>query len=309
LITFACPACRAPLETTGDSAQCHECGYTSRKQNGVWQLLRPERVGPIDSFLADYTKIRLAEGRGSVDAAFYRNLPECPESHPMAWQWGIRRRTFSCFRDRVLPSLGRRLRILDLGAGTGWLSNRLAELGHEPCAVDLSCNDQDGLEAARHFDSAWPCVRAEFDSLPFPNASVDAVVFNASLHYSADYVTTLREALRVLVPHGALVVLETPVYKLAASGHRMVEERHAAFLKRYGTRSDSMPSIEFLTWPGVQGLGRELDLDWKIVRPWYGLRWALRPWIARVKKKREPSQFPILIAHRNSRISKGLQAD
>jgi SAM-dependent methyltransferase len=305
LITLACPVCRATLQVIGDSGRCAACGYNSTKRNGVWQLLRPERVDPTDSFLADYTKIRLAEGRGSADAAFYRNLPDCPDDHPMAWQWGIRRRTFSCFRDRVLPSMGAGLRILDLGAGTGWLSNRLAQLGHQPCAVDLSCNDQDGLEAARHFGSAWPRVRAEFDHLPFSDASVDAVVFNASLHYSADYVTTLQEALRVLTPEGSLVVLETPVYKLASSGRRMVEERHAAFLKRYGTRSDSMPSIEFLTWSRIEELGAQLCLEWKIVRPWYGIQWALRPWIARLKKKREPSRFPILIARRSGARSQG----
>jgi SAM-dependent methyltransferase len=279
-----------------DTADCRTCLHTFTKQNSVWRMLRPERVAPIESFLADYTKIRLAEGRGSADAAFYRNLPECPDDHPMAWQWGIRRRTFSYFRERVLPSMGAHLRILDLGAGTGWLCNKLAQLGHEPCAIDLSCNDRDGLEAARHFNSSWPCVQAEFDYLPFPNASVDAVVFNASLHYSTDYVRTLREALRVLAPRGFLVVLETPVYKSESSGRRMIKERHELFLKRYATRSDSVPSLEYLTWTRVAELGRKLNLKWKIMRPWYGLRWALRPWIARVTMKREPSQFPVLIA-------------
>jgi SAM-dependent methyltransferase len=284
------------LATAAGAAECRTCLHTFAEQNGVWRMLRPERVAPIENFLADYTKIRLAEGRGSADAAFYRNLPECPADHPLAWQWGIRRRTFSCFQDRVLPSLGAHLRILDLGAGTGWLSNRLAQLGHEPCAVDLSRNGQDGLEAARHFDSRWPCIQAEFDYLPFPNASVDTVVFNASLHYSTDYVRTLREALRVLAPGGSVVVLETPVYRSESSGRRMIAERHESFLKRYGTRSNSMPSLEYLTWPRVAGLGRKLSLTWRIVRPWYGFRWALRPWIARAKLKREPSQFPVLIA-------------
>jgi SAM-dependent methyltransferase len=195
--------------------------------------------------------------------------------------------------------MGARLRILDLGAGTGWLSNRLARLGHDPCAVDLSCDRQDGLAAARHFDSAWPCVQAEFDCLPLPDGSVDVIVFNASLHYSSDYVKTLQEALRVLAPRGFLVVLETPVYKSESSGRRMVEERHALFLERYGTRSDSMASIEFLTWSRVAQIELQLQAKWKIVRPWYGIRWALRPWIAGLKKKREPSQFPILIARRH----------
>lgn len=291
--------CGELLETTLVAAECPACRYTAAKQNGVWRMLRPERVLPIENFLADYTKIRLAEGRGSADGAFYRNLPGCPDNHPLAWQWGIRRRTFACFRDRVLRTMGARLRILDLGAGTGWLSNRLAQLGHEPCAIDLSCNDQDGLEAARHFAADWLCIQAEFDHLPFADASVDAVVFNASLHYSTDYATTLREALRVLVHGGFLVVLETPLYKHESSGRRMVEERHELFLQRYGTRSNSIPSLEYLTWSRVTELGRQLDLKWKIARPWYGMQWALRPWIARLKKKREPSRFPILIATRS----------
>jgi SAM-dependent methyltransferase len=298
LIALACPVCRGALETTVDSARCRTCHRTWTKQSGIWRMLRPERIAPIESFLGDYTKIRLAEGRGSRDGAFYRNLPNCPEDHPLAWQWRIHRRTFSCFRDRVLPSSDARLRILDLGAGTGWLSNRLSQLGHEPCAVDLTCDAQDGLEASRHFDSDWLRVQAEFDYLPFPNASVDAIVFNASLHYSTDYARTLWEAVRVLAPNGLLVVLETPLYRSEASGRLMVEERHKSFLKRYGTRSDSMASLEFLTWPGLAELGRQLNLEWTILRPWYGIRWALRPWIARLKRKREPSQFPILIARR-----------
>ncbi len=263
-------------------------------------MLRPERIIGIENFLADYTKIRLAEGRGSADAAFYRALPDCPDQHPMAWEWRIKRRTFSCFRNRVLAPLGPHLRVLDLGAGTGWLSNRLANLGHEPCAVDLSCNERDGLEAARHFGSGWRCVQAEFDHLPFADGSVDVVVFNASLHYSTDYATTLREALRVLVPGGRLAVLETPVYGLESSGRRMVAERRELFLKRYGTRSDSLASLNYLTWSRVAELGRQLNLTWKIARPWYGVRWALRPWIAKAKNKREPSQFPLLIGFRAS---------
>ena len=296
MIAMACPVCRGALTDGGDAADCAACRHTYLKWNGVWRMLRPERIAPIENFLADYTKIRLAEGRGSADAAFYRRLPDCPDDHPMAWQWGIRRRTFSCFRDRALPSLEAGKSILDLGAGTGWLSNRLAHLGHEACAVDLSCNDQDGLEAARHFDCAVQCVQAEFDYLPFPAGSFDAVVFNASLHYSTDYATTLREALRVLRPGGSLVILETPVYKVEASGRRMVEERHETFLKRYGTRSDSIPSLEYLTWDRVGELGSELGLKWQAIQPWYGLQWALRPWIAKLRKRREPSRFPILIA-------------
>jgi len=296
-LTFSCPVCRAVLSGQGGSANCPSCHHTYFEEDGIWRFIRPERIAAIDAFLRDYTNIRLAEGRGSNDPNFYRNLPDCPADHPMGWQWSIHRRTFTCFVNAILPSLGRG-EILDVGAGTGWLSNRLAHLDRQPCAIDVTCDDRDGLGAARHFSAAWPRIQAEFDYLPVADASVDAVIFNASLHYSTDYARTLREALRVLRPGGNIVILETPVYKKEASGQRMVEERHAAFLKRYGTRSDSVPSIEYLTWPRLADLARELNLKWKIARPWYGLQWAMRPWMARLKRKREPSRFPILRARK-----------
>ena len=63
--------------------------------------------------------------------------------------------------------LARPLRLLDLGAGNGWLSYHLARRGHEAAAVDLTVNDFDGLGAHVHFDAPFTPVQAEFDHLPF----------------------------------------------------------------------------------------------------------------------------------------------
>lgn len=78
----------------------------------------------------------------------------------------------------------------------------------------------------------------------------------------------------------------------------MVEERHADFARRFGTRSENLPSREYLTWPMLDDLARELGVTWRRVTPWYGWRWAMRPWIARLKGKREPSRFAILWAEK-----------
>jgi SAM-dependent methyltransferase len=300
VISLSCPQCSASLRLEPEIAECVACAARYPKVDGVWRMLVPQRVAVIQVFLADYTRIRLAEGRGSDDPSFYRALPDCPRTHPLAWQWRIHRLTWRVLRARVLRSHSGPLRLLDLGAGVGWLCNRLAQLGHAPIAVDLSCDDRDGLGATRHYAAAWPKIQAEFDRLPLADASVDVVVFNASLHYSEDYAATLAESLRVLKPSGRLVVLETPVYQRESSGLDMVRERRQAFLKRYHTASDSIASLQFLTWPAIAALGSELALEWRIIRPWYGLRWALRPVVARLRRRREPSNFPILIATRRA---------
>jgi SAM-dependent methyltransferase len=298
---FACPRCEAALPAMASietSLACPGCAALYERRDGILRLLPPERRAYFDRFLEEYTRIRMAEGRGSQLPSYYTQLPDCDASHPMAWQWRIRRCTVQAFDRHVAPFLAPASRIIDLGAGCGWFSNHLFRMGHLPCSIDLSVDDQDGLGAARHYPPEWPLVQSEFDHLPLERASADAVVYNASLHYSTDYARTLREALRVLRPGGRIVVLESPVYKHDESGRRMRAERHAQFQQRYGTRSESVPSIEYLTWGMLRSLATELGVDWQIIRPWYGLKWALRPWMARLRRRREPSLFAILVATR-----------
>jgi SAM-dependent methyltransferase len=298
--SFVCPACRGPLEAVHpDELRCPADGTSYRRVDGIWRFLSPERAAYFAPFLRDYTAIRGAEGYGYDDPARYRRLPEADPADPLAWQWRMRARSFACLRRRVLPRHAG-ISALDLGAGIGWLSSRLAELGHYPCAVDLNLDSRDGLGAARHYTRSWPRIQAEFDRLPLPSGHADLVLYNASLHYSLDYRATLAEGLRVLRPNGRIVVMDSPIYRRDASGRQMIAERQAAFERDHGTRSDALPSVGYLTWAMLRDLAADLGLRWRIFRPWYGWRWALRPWRARLAGKREPSTFALLVAERSA---------
>ena len=299
--TFHCPFCHAPLGSRGqieDGELSCECGRRYPVQGGIPDFLTADQRAQYAPFLESYTRIRLAEGRGSPDAEFYCRLPDCPATHPLAWQWRIRACSFALLRKRIIFRLPPRATILDLGAGNGWLSNRLAGQRHRPCAVDINIDKQDGLGAVRHYPIDFAVARASFDCLPMKNGQVDAVVFNSSFHYSADAERTLREALRVLRSGGFLVIMDSPIYRHESSGRKMLAEQHDQFEESFGDRSDSLDRIGFLTWDVLEALGRSFDLDWHTTRPWYGLRWMLRPILARLRGRRAPAIFALVWAKR-----------
>jgi SAM-dependent methyltransferase len=301
-ILFACPACRSSLEQTApDELRCPVDGLRFSRVDGIWRFLLPERATLFERFIKDYEMVRRAEGRGSSDRAYYANLPYRDLSGRMSADWHIRAASFNAFIKGALLKAEARassLRILDLGAGNGWLSNRLALRGHSVAAVDLNTNDFDGLGCYRFYDSVFTPVQAEFDHLPFADSSSDVVVFNASLHYTVDISRTLKESMRVLDPAGMLAILDSPVYRNPASGARMVHERESQFIREFGFASNSLPSENYLTYARLEELGRELNLEWRLITPFYGLRWAIRPFLSVLSGRREPAKFHVILARR-----------
>ena len=179
------------------------------------------------------------------------------------------------------------------------MSNRLAHRGHDVWAVDLRRSPTDGLGARVHYDCEFTCVRAEFDRLPFGRATFDLIIFNASLHYAESYEQTLKEALRVIRPGGRVAVLDTALYDVAESGERMVQARMEEFRRVYGLASDALRSEEYLTPSRLRLLSGRLGITWCAFEPEFGLRWAARRLIARIRNMREPARFAVLSGRTN----------
>jgi ubiquinone/menaquinone biosynthesis C-methylase UbiE len=199
---------------------------------------------------------------------------------------------------RLQDPLERSLKVLDLGAGNGWLSNRLAAQGDRVIAVDLLVNEQDGLGAWKYYEHTFTPVQAEFNHLPVMDRFADVVIFNASFHYSEDYAKTLEEALRVLSKDGRIVIMDSPVYRRSVAGEKMVEEREAQFKEEYGFASDNLQSENYLTYARLDELAKKFHMRWKFFTPFYGLHWMLRPAVAGILRRREPAKFHLLVARR-----------
>lgn len=310
-LRLQCPQCSAALGSLSDDKfpsefrlSCTTCRFQMLNEDGIWKALPAVRADYFRRFMREYQMVREAEGRGSANPEYYFALPyEDLSGHNQA-QWAIRSRSYRFLEHTILPQLGASkpngMSILDLGAGNGWMSYRLALRGHRPVAVDLAVSEMDGLAAAHHYQQKlsrlFPRFQAELDRLPFAGRQFDLAIFNASFHYSENYAETLGEAIRCVRPGGAVIIADTAWYSREESGAEMLAERQRAFIERYGFPSDGMASLEYLTDRRLAALEREFGIHWQKYAPFYGLRWAMRPLVAKLKGKREPSRFRIYVA-------------
>jgi SAM-dependent methyltransferase len=256
----------------------------------------------LQRFAQDYAAHREAEGRGHTGDELLA-LPYV-RSGPLARQWSVRTRSFEAFLARLVrpmaAALGRPVELLDLGAGNGWLSYRVAMEGHRATALDIREDRIDGLGASGPF-LEWTCGRmqiaiAPFEEIPAPDASFDIAVFNASLHYATDLAAVLAEAGRVVRPGGRLTILDSPFYRREADGVAMVAEKTADASRRFGARAEtlmSLPFIEFLTRERLTAASAKIGVEWRRSRVSYPLWYELRPLKAMLRGARTPSRFDL----------------
>lgn len=131
---------------------------------------------------------------------------------------------------RGLLQLAPRGRYVDLGVGDGLLTMMLAEVASEVVAVDLSPQmlAQLRTRAAQKGIANIVALESDIARLALPDQSFDVAVLSQALHHCDDPLSALKEAQRVLVRGGRLLVLD-----LVAHGESWVKEqlqhRHLGF--------------------------------------------------------------------------------
>ena len=294
---LACPICgQALVVESSDTQRCPQDGNRYQCQAGLWRCLPPDRLLYYQKFVEDYLVVRRAEGWGFNNSEAYRSLPRVSEDHPQRAIWQIRQQHFNQLLKIIEGSAP--LKILDIGAGNGWLSNQLSMRGHTLGALDLLDDDVDGLGAKGNYSSAFDAYQGEFDRLPFESDQFDVVVFNAALHYSIDLAQTLCEAKRVTKPAGRIVVLDSPFYTEESQGEKMIAEREAQFARQYRFVRQ-VNSIGFLTPAMVTLAAQEAGLIIRQTHTLEKLGQRLRRRWAQLRMKREAARFPVIVVERS----------
>ena len=237
-----CPICRDGFDVDPDSLQdgsltsAAECtvtcpqGHCFMVENGVLALLDNEFGGRLRAFLTSFSNVRAADGKRLVDPTAY---PELPAGRAVRNDFEWRLRQYDLHVIAGLLADRPQQRVLDIGAWNGWLSNRLAAMGHSVTAVDYFSDEFDGLQARKFYATRWLAIQMNLEDLAVLDQPFDLVIVNRCLQFYDDP-TEFAQAARQKVAAGGLLVLTGLAFVRDARQRQagMVELR--SHLNQYG---------------------------------------------------------------------------
>jgi ubiquinone/menaquinone biosynthesis C-methylase UbiE len=139
---------------------------------------------------------------------------------------------------------------LEIGAGTGYFSLNLAQLGviERPVASDISAGMLATLGAtAERLGLSVRTVQTEAEELPFDDASFDLVFGHAVLHHVPDLGRAFSEFHRVLRPGGTVAFCGEPSRhgdRIAAVPKRVGQALGPIWRRAVGASANSEPATE-----------------------------------------------------------------
>lgn len=177
-----------------------------------------------------YIAVRDAEKR-VIDDTLLSKLPDYPGDLIHHQEWKIRSAAFNRFL-KTIKRQGKRLNILDVGCGNGWMSARLYAAGHTVTAVDLNMTEL--IQAERvfgtHQNLQW--IYGDIIKHDIVNAPFDVVVFGASCQYFPDITALTDKVKGTLKENGSIHLLDSFFY--ADNQIKLARQRTMNYYSRIG---------------------------------------------------------------------------
>jgi SAM-dependent methyltransferase len=168
---------------------------------------------PSGSFENLYAKLRKAEKRDYTDDTV-KTLPWIEKKHPHYNEWKIR----DCSSGMLCGYIGKSKnakKILELGCGNGWLTNRLSEIENSE-VWGLDVNAAELKQAARVFGSKENILFACGDIFEIDPEKLklkfDYIILPAVLAYFADPAKLIVKLTELLNSVGEIHIIDSPFY-------------------------------------------------------------------------------------------------
>jgi len=195
------------------------------------------------------TREEMSRSFGAATDAYEAGRPEYPTE---AVEWML----------QPVRTDGRRVRVADVGAGTGKLTRALVEADAEVVAVEP---DPAMLDALRAAVPGVPTFAGTGESLPLPDGALDAVVFGQAWHW-VDPAAASAEVGRVLRPGGVLGLvwnIRDEAVEWVAAMTRIMHGSNAEVMLAEGgpTVAEPFGALESQSWHWVRPMTRAALFD------------------------------------------------
>jgi len=162
-------------------------------------------------FEPKYLALRRKENRVYSDVEVAQ-LPDIDVKHQHYKEWMIRRASAKKLIDHLMKK-NKSLKILEVGCGNGWLSNKLSRIENsEVTGLDINAEELKQAERVFNNNRQLKFVHGEIDSDVLSNCKFDEIIFAASIQYFQSLKEIINVALNMLEKLGEIHIIDSPFY-------------------------------------------------------------------------------------------------
>lgn len=224
-----CPRCSSKLN---DHLTC-ESHHSFQLHNGVPALVTPEFKQRLDVFTDNLVKYRQQEENRKIKESLFDELPFTRDV-PQAYLWNAKQLDLEFIEQFTAGKKG--LRILEVGAWNGWLSNRLSKSGHRVWAIDYLNDEYDGLGAHKHYtNQEWRPLQVDLNDLSlFKDEKFDLIIVNRCSIFFTNPFSTFDFLKTLLCDQGSLLITGLQIFKNWKREKERIETMKKVFFENHG---------------------------------------------------------------------------
>ncbi len=196
--------------------------------DGIYNLISIEESEKVDYFLKSFENYRDLNKLKITNTKFYEGLPFSISTSP----WLERQKDVK-FISKIIEGKTN-LKILDVGAWNGWLSNYLTKKSHRLVALDLFTDSYDGLGAHKHYKSKYISIQVYPDEIFRIKDAFDLIIFNRNWAFFQNPQKVFEDAKRILSPNGTILFTGLAFYQNPIIAKKQLEKTNKNFKKSYG---------------------------------------------------------------------------
>lgn len=223
-----CPNCR--LRISPETLTCSN-QHRFRIEDGVLILLEENFARELNTFLSRFTEIRRIRFKNYLQPQDYPFLP-FGKAVAGNMEWQLRQYDLEI----ILAELENRRQqsILELGGYNGWLTHRLAALGHNVTAVDYFIDEPDGLKTRKYYQEEWKSIQMDIRDLSLLEQKFDVIILNRCLQFFENPVQYFKSLKEMLGKGGIILLTGLQIFKNPRGKIEDMQHEREEFLKKYG---------------------------------------------------------------------------